>query len=93
MAHLLSGVGFFIARPVNFAHNPAMMKRYTVATDFQHGTHSYSEGEAVDFHESTGDALKANGLIIDYKPPGFPQPVREQSASRPGRVSRKQTSS
>ena len=68
-----------------------MMKRYTVALDFQHGNVSYSEGEQVDFHESTGDALKANGLLIDYKPPGFPQPVRAPSASRPGRASHKRT--
>ena len=70
-----------------------MMKRYTVTPDFQHGSASYREGEAVDFHESTGDALMRNGLLIEYKPPGFPQPVRAPSASRPGRVSRKLTSS
>jgi len=68
-----------------------MLKRYLVTTDFEHGRASYREGQTVDMHEVTGEALKANRLLIDYKPPNPPQPVRESSASRPGRASRKQT--
>jgi hypothetical protein len=68
-----------------------MMKRYLVTTDFEHGRASYREGQQIDMHEVTGDALKANGLLIDYKPPNPPQAVRASSASRPARASRKQT--
>ena len=70
-----------------------MMKRYLVTSDFEHGRASYREGQTVDMHEVTGDALKSAGLLIDYKPPNPQQPVRESSASRPGRASRKQTPS
>lgn len=68
-----------------------MMKRYLVASDFEHGRTRYREGQLVDLHEVTGEALKANRLLIDYKPPNPPPPVRVLSASRPGRASRKQT--
>lgn len=70
-----------------------MMKRYLVASDFEHGRTSYREGQVVDLQEVTAEALKANRLLIDYKPPNPQQPVRESSASRPGRRSTKQTAS
>lgn len=71
-----------------------MLKRYIVVHAFQHGAGSYREGSQVDFHESVGDQLMRRGLLLDYVAPTLdPQPpVRESSASRPGRASRKQTS-
>lgn len=67
------------------------MKKYIVAQDFTHNGASYSVGETPPFSELTGDALKRAGLLIDYSPPNPPAPGRVSSASRPGRVSRKQT--
>jgi hypothetical protein len=69
------------------------MKKYTVSQDFVHGRQSYHVGNPAEFHPLTGEALKSNGLLIDYSPPNPPEPGRESSASRPGRVSRKQTAS
>lgn len=70
-----------------------MQKRYTVVDDFEHDRRSYKRGQTVDFHESTGEDLKRNGLLLDYvAPTSDPQPpVRESSASRPGRLSLKRT--
>ena len=67
---------------------------YTIIQPFAHDRASYAPGHSrpVWFSKQTGEALKRNGLVIDYRPPDFPAPDREpSSASRPGQASQKQT--
>ena len=69
------------------------MKKYTATQPFSHGGKTYRTGEEIIASDSTGEAMKAAGLAVDYIAPSFPEAVRAKpSASRPARASQTKTS-
>lgn len=69
------------------------MKKYTASQPFAHGGKTYKVGDEIHASESTGEAMKAAGLAVDYIAPAFSEAVRAKpSASRPVRVSQTKTS-
>ena len=68
------------------------MKKYTAKQSFAHSGKTYKAGDEIHASESTGEAMKAAGLAVDYIAPAFPEAVRAKpSASRPARVSQTKT--
>ena len=41
------------------------MKKYTASQSFAHGGKTYRVGEEVTASDSTGEAMKAAGLVVD----------------------------
>lgn len=69
------------------------MKKYTAKQSFAHSGKTYKAGDEIHASESTGEAMKAAGLAVDYIAPAFSEAVRAKpSASRPARVSQTKTS-
>lgn len=69
------------------------MKKYTAKQSFAHSGKTYKVGDEIHASESTGEAMKAAGLAVDYIAPTFPEAVRAKpSASRPARASQTKTS-